>query len=224
MNVPRHLVIVRHGQSEGNLHDVSERVRLGKGSPDYELTELGREQAQQTGLRLRELYPGGFAGRFVSHYRRTQETMALLCPDSWQEETPWLAEANRGIFHVMGDEEVFRRMPWELERLKREGLYHYRPPGGENWLDVEQRVQLFLDEMGRRFAGQDVLAVGHNTWLNLLLKRLKRWTVADTVRQYSHDRITNCGLVVCTAQPTKQGHELWPTEVDLVLWSSSPTD
>ena len=97
----------------------------------YALTERGKRQAEITGAWLREEF-GIFDVYYTSYYRRAQETMRLLYPDAQIFEDPRLAEAQRGIYHVLHSDEIERLSPWETERRRREGPYHYRPWCGEN--------------------------------------------------------------------------------------------
>ncbi|RUP43637.1 histidine phosphatase superfamily [Jimgerdemannia flammicorona] len=73
---PTHIILVRHGESEGNLdHSLFQR------KPDHrhKLTERGHEQAFTAGRRLRELLEGGNKVQFyVSPYQRTRETFRGL--------------------------------------------------------------------------------------------------------------------------------------------------
>jgi 2,3-bisphosphoglycerate-dependent phosphoglycerate mutase len=59
------LILVRHGESVGNFEN-----RL-QGQEDYELTELGRRQAQLTAERLHAL---GTSALYCSHLLRARET------------------------------------------------------------------------------------------------------------------------------------------------------
>src|SRR3712207_9507999 len=69
---PRRIVLVRHGESTGNVDDtVYER------EPDHALalTERGWRQAEETGKRLREVLGRERVSVYVSPYRRTHETL-----------------------------------------------------------------------------------------------------------------------------------------------------
>ena len=74
-NRPGRIILVRHGESEGNVDDtVYERV------PDHRLslTDRGFEQARQTGEVLRTLLDGDSVEAYVSPYLRTRQTFAAL--------------------------------------------------------------------------------------------------------------------------------------------------
>ena len=72
---PDRIILVRHGESEGNVDEsVYERV------PDHRLnlTERGVEQAQHTGEVLRALLDGHSVEAYVSPYLRTRQTFKAL--------------------------------------------------------------------------------------------------------------------------------------------------
>jgi broad specificity phosphatase PhoE len=63
------LILVRHGESVGNFEN-----RL-QGQEDYELTDLGRRQADLTAERLHEL---GASALYSSHLSRAHETARMI--------------------------------------------------------------------------------------------------------------------------------------------------
>lgn len=67
------MILVRHGQSEFNVH--YNRTRIDPGIEDPGLTELGRQQAAEAAMRLAE---EGVRRLLVSPYRRTLETAAVI--------------------------------------------------------------------------------------------------------------------------------------------------
>ena len=143
MGWPRRLVLVRHGESKGNLLSVNERAQYEVATHAYELTERGRKQAAITGKYLRREFDK-FDIYYTSYYVRAKQTMRIMYPRAKVYEDPRLAESQRGIWHTMTKDEIARFYPGELERKRREGLYHFRPLGGENWPDVELRIHSFM--------------------------------------------------------------------------------
>ncbi len=89
--VPGRLVLLRHGQtvwSESGQHT---------GRTNIPLTEIGRRQAEDAGVRLREAFPDGFdAGCvFASPLRRAQQTSQLAGFDDFAV-LPQIAEWDYG--------------------------------------------------------------------------------------------------------------------------------
>lgn len=100
---PRRIVLVRHGESEGNADDtVYER------EPDHalRLTPQGRGQAAEAGERLRELFGEEAISAYVSPYRRTLQTFRELRLDPSRvrmREEPRLREQDWGNWQDRDD-------------------------------------------------------------------------------------------------------------------------
>ncbi len=100
---PRRIVLVRHGESTGNVDDtVYER------EPDHALalTDRGRQQAEETGRRLREVLGRERVSVYVSPYRRTHETLRAFHLDSdliRVREEPRLREQDWGNWQDRDD-------------------------------------------------------------------------------------------------------------------------
>lgn len=185
---PKTVAWVRHAQSVGNTLSREERARRPQGTNLYTLTERGREQARVTGLWLREHLPEPDT-IIRSYYARTRETADLLYPGRHIMEDARLAEANRGIWHVRTEEQIAREAPWELDRRKFEGLYHYRPIGGENWPDIEARVRSFRNSLRWRFPGKTIIVVTHGQWLLVLQKLVHHWSIDEVIRRYETEEV-----------------------------------
>lgn len=161
------LTVIRHGESIGNLIDANARAQEPESTLRFPLTERGRNQASATGevLRARGVT---FDAHLVSHYERARETASLVFPGITFREDARIGEAQRGIWNTMTDDEVRAIYPREFARREKEGWYHYRPIGGENWTDIEVRIHSLLETLHRECADQDVVVVSHAAWLHCL--------------------------------------------------------
>ncbi|GHB71507.1 phosphoglycerate mutase [Streptomyces cirratus] len=174
---PRRIVLVRHGESQGNADDtVYER------EPDHalRLTPVGREQARHTGARLRELFGDERISAYVSPYRRTLQTFRELRLDPTRvrmREEPRLREQDWGNWQ---DHEDVR-----LQKTYRDayGHFFYRFAQGESGADVYDRVGSFLESLYRSFEAPDhpenVLLVTHGLTMRLFCMRWFHWSVAE---------------------------------------------
>ncbi|MEU4655448.1 histidine phosphatase family protein [Streptomyces sp. NPDC023723] len=174
---PRRIVLVRHGESTGNLDDsVYER------EPDHALglTEQGRREAGRTGEKLREVFGRERVSVYVSPYRRTHETLSAfrLDPELIRvREEPRLREQDWGNWQ---DREDVR-----LQKAYRDayGHFFYRFAQGESGADVYDRVGGFLESLFRSFEDPDhppnVLLVTHGLAMRLFCMRWFHWTVAE---------------------------------------------
>ncbi|MEF2526381.1 MULTISPECIES: histidine phosphatase family protein [Streptomyces] len=174
---PRRIVLLRHGESEGNADDtVYER------EPDHALrmTGLGHEQAAAAGVRLRELFGEERVSAYVSPYRRTLQTFRDLGLDPARvrvREEPRLREQDWGNWQ---DREDVR-----LQKAYRDayGHFFYRFAQGESGADVYDRVGSFLESLYRSFEAPDhppnVLLVTHGLTMRLFCMRWFHWSVAE---------------------------------------------
>ncbi|MBI2637366.1 MAG: histidine phosphatase family protein, partial [Candidatus Sungbacteria bacterium] len=106
-----------------------------------------------------------------------------------------LAEGQRGIYHTMTEEQIRQRYPGELERKEREGLYHYRAPGGENWPDIEMRVHSFLDTLNRDYEDKSVCIVVHGHWLILFQRLIHHFSIEEALWRYKNSVVKNASVV-----------------------------
>ncbi|MFY1679155.1 MULTISPECIES: histidine phosphatase family protein [unclassified Streptomyces] len=174
---PRRIVLVRHGESTGNVDDsVYEKV------PDHALglTSRGRRQAAAAGDALRETFGSERVSVYVSPYRRTHETLRAfrLDPDLIRvREEPRLREQDWGNWQ---DREEVRAQKAYRDAY---GHFFYRFAQGESGADVYDRVGNFLESLYRSFEAPDhppnVLLVTHGLAMRLFCMRWFHWTVAE---------------------------------------------
>jgi broad specificity phosphatase PhoE len=161
---------------------------------NFDLTPRGRKQAEITAVYLHEQYKDGFSAVFSSYYTRALETAKILTPNQKIHEDPLLAELNCGIWHSMIPSLIHQHMPWEFARQKKEGFYHYRPIGGENGPDVEQRVELFKNRLrGQR---EPVLVVIHGNWYRYFEKNIFGHTTEWLLKRFDEPAVENASVTV----------------------------
>lgn len=158
---PARLVLVRHGESIGNLAD---RAARGAGAPrldldardaDVPLSDTGEEQARALGQHLADLPATAVPTAVASSpYRRAADT-ARTALDSSGLRLPVhhderLRERELGVFDGLTGTGIRAEYPDEAARRQHVGKFYYRPPGGESWCDVALRVRSFLRDVGAR--------------------------------------------------------------------------
>jgi len=161
----------------------------------YPLTQRGRTQAKITGEYLRARF-GTPDAYYVSYYKRSRATMELMFPGVKIYEDSRLAEAQRGIWHTMTKAQIAERFPEEIDRKEREGLYHYRPWGGENWPDVEMRIHSIRETLRRDYSGKTVYICGHGAWFNLFQKDNDRFSIAEALRRHEEGTVENASVTI----------------------------
>lgn len=178
---PKRIILVRHGQSEGNVNK-----DIYKEKPDYSvhLTELGRKQAHDAGKSLKLLIGGKETVKFyTSPFWRARETTAEIKkwfdPSKLQPvyEDPRLREQEWG--HKSGRE---FQMEYEKERDEY-GHFYWRFPDGESCADVFDRVSDFLNTLFRDFQKDNfpdnAIIVNHGMTLRLFLMRWFHFKVEE---------------------------------------------
>mmetsp|Transcript_13392 Transcript_13392/g.29153 ORF Transcript_13392/g.29153 Transcript_13392/m.29153 type:complete len:518 (-) Transcript_13392:133-1686(-) len=214
--LPSKLILVRHGQSEGN---VDEKLYTTKPDNAMRLTDLGWEMARAAGKALRDQIPKDETVHFiVSPYVRTVETFHGLCsawvePDdfahigdrckrlrkwysrlmdsglTWHED-PRIREQDFGNYQ---DRQKMKQMKEERHGF---GSFYYRFAHGESASDVFDRVSTFLDSLYRSFESgraQNYVIVAHGVSIRVFLARYFRYSV-DQFHMLANPR--NCDLVV----------------------------
>ncbi|WP_040159293.1 histidine phosphatase family protein [Mobilicoccus massiliensis] len=169
---PRELVLVRHGESAGNVADRvareqgARRLEIDTRDADTPLSEDGRRQAEGVGRVLGELPENERPSIvLVSPYRRARETAEIALANSPQVEhlvvDERLRERDLGIFDGLTGLGIREKYPEEAERRSHEGKFYYRPPGGESWTDVALRVRSVLGDIRSEYDGENVWIFSH---------------------------------------------------------------
>lgn len=143
MNLPAPLILVRHGETDWN---VAGRLQ---GRRDIPLNAKGRDQAASVGRLLAAEIPD-LAARpfFVSPLVRALETARLmreaagLDPEALVIDER-LAELGFGAWEGATMGELRLKEPGAM-RARDAARWTHRPPGGESYEDVENRLALFF--------------------------------------------------------------------------------
>jgi 2,3-bisphosphoglycerate-dependent phosphoglycerate mutase len=171
----RRLILVRHGQSEGNLHDIF------TGWDDRPLTALGKTEARYVGSQLKsEGLHIDIA--FASALQRAWMTCEIILGELCQPRTeivrnPALNERNYGL--LTGLKKGDAREKWGESQIAawRRSFYEC-PPNGESLRDTVARVlPYYVQEiLPHVLRGETALIVAHGNSLRALLMTLDRLT------------------------------------------------
>ena len=181
---PDKIILLRHGQSQGNCDKLIYRT-----VPDYALmlSELGRKQAETVGQHLRGQLEFHTSVQFyVSPYWRARQTFELVRTQltgfpSQVYEDPRIREQEwSGDFRELTSIEQYN----EIEaRRDTYGHFYYRLLGGESCADVFDRVSDFMNTLHRDFDKRDfprnVIIVTHGMTMRLFLMRWFHMKVED---------------------------------------------
>jgi len=216
MTLPIDLVLVRHGQSEGNAakrlseagdHSAFTRDFLDRHSASLRLTDKGREQARLAGEFLRgEFFKDGkgFDRYYTSEYIRAMETAGLLdLPGAQWFCDFYLTERDWGELDICSDEERELKYGAEMRRRQVEPFF-WRAPGGESFSELCLRVDRVLHTLHRECADKRVLIVCHGEVMRAFQVRLERLSQVRFKRlvfsNLPTDTIYNCQIVHYTRE------------------------
>jgi broad specificity phosphatase PhoE len=209
---PSKLVLVRHGESIGNLADADARRRkvprldLDLRDADVPLSDTGRGQADAVGGLLRDLEETETPELVVtSPYRRAAET-AERAMQTWGQGRvaivdERLRERDLGLFDGLTWIGIRQEYPAEAERRRRVGKFYYQPPSGESWCDVVLRVRSFLADLREGYDGQRVWLVTHQAVImsfRYVLEDLTEQQIADVELAVA---LPNCSMTTYVAGP-----------------------
>ena len=167
---PDELVLVRHGESAGNIADSqardadADRLELSARDADVELSANGEEQARTLGRWAAGLAEGERPDLVVcSPYRRAADTaraaLADLDVDLLMDER--LRERDLGLLDGLTGKGIRARYPEEAERRSHVGKFYYQPPSGESWADVVLRARSLLADLREGYDGKRVWLFTH---------------------------------------------------------------
>lgn len=135
---PRRIILVRHGQSEGN---VDESVYARVADPKIALTEKGRAEAEECGKIIKELIEQDKVDNwkvyfYVSPYRRTLETLKNLARPfersriAGLREEPRLREQDFGTFFIWSTFLTYKERDFDNngKEIPRWGVLKTNPP------------------------------------------------------------------------------------------------
>ncbi|XP_048320611.2 phosphoglycerate mutase-like protein AT74H [Ziziphus jujuba] len=188
---PRRIILVRHGESEGN---VDETTYTRVADPKIALTEKGKAEAEECGKRIREMIekdnvPNWKVYFYVSPYKRTHETLKSLGRAFERSRIAGLREEPRLREQDFGNFQDRERMRVEKALRKIYGRFFFRFPNGESAADVYDRITGFRETLradidigrfqppGDRNPDMNLVIVSHGLTLRVFLMRWYKWTV-----------------------------------------------
>lgn len=210
MGMPKNLYLVRHGQSEGNLvrkqfeetgdESFFNDEFLGLHESQYNLTDLGVEQAKLAGKWLKENCSSNFFRKLVSNNVRAMQTASYLgFSDSvrWKQDYN-IRERDGGLFNVIPPSKRDSDYA-DQKKFYNTQPFLYRPPQGESIADVCQRIKIVLDTLARECDGKNVIIVCHGHVMRTFRIILERMSLrqANEYLASTDDwgRVPNCSII-----------------------------
>lgn len=208
MAMPKNLVLVRHGESEGNV-----AVKSSKKGDDsffseefrnrhnslWRLTDKGIDQAVKAGDWIKKNITDNFSRYYVSQSLRAMETAVYLnLPKaSWFTEF-YLRERDWGVMDIATEYEKKTKFGEETKRRKIEPFY-FAPAGGESIAQLCLRIDRVIDTLHRECDREDVIIVCHGEVMWAFRIRLERM-MSERYHKLDNssspfDKIHNCQIL-----------------------------
>lgn len=173
------LILVRHGESVGNVERVFTTTPF-----ELALTQRGIEQAHDAASRIAALFKAEVV--VASPYVRARETARIIAhhlglPLEIEHD---IHERSMGHFQGKSYESILTAPDYEPSRP-----WLWRPPGGESFEEVMQRVAPVLDRLAGAHRERDVVVVSHGGVMMAL------WAYVTGEWDSAHVP-PNCGIVV----------------------------
>lgn len=218
MALPIDLVLVRHGQSEGNAakylsragnNSIFTKEFRNRHTASYRLTKIGRAQAEKAGAFLKKEFPNGFDRYITSEYNRAMETAGLL----WLPDAEWfcdfyLTERDWGGIDTLPEEERQEKFGEALHEQEVEPFF-WRPPNGESFADVCLRFDRVLHTLHRECSDKRVILVCHGEVMLAARVRIERMSQLRfkelVLSKRPEDRTHNCQIIHYTRKNPKNG-------------------
>lgn len=219
MPLPIDIVLVRHGESEGNLatkkdyagdaRAITSNEHKDRHTSTYRLTDEGIRQAGHAGAWIRKHIPGQFDHYLVSPFARAIETAGYLdLPGAMWEIDPYLIERDQGDLDGTSRAE---REKYYSHNLNRRALqeFYWRPPNGETRIDAGMRWDRIMGSLRERHAEHRVIIVAHATLIEAGLIRRLHWTVDEFCRWKEQEdeatKVHNCQVIHFSRRDPKTG-------------------
>lgn len=169
----RTIFLMRHGETR------SDGAKRYIGQTDLPLSDQGRRQAGEWHQRFKEIPLGAIVS---SDLRRARETAAIIAGDRHIPTVarPGFREINLGSWENMPFAALKAHDPGAFKK-RGEAMDTHRPPGGESFLDLQQRaVSTFYDTVAE--TNDNILMVAHAGVNRVILCHLLGMPVANLFR------------------------------------------
>ncbi len=205
---PATLRLVRHAESTGNV-DADAARRAGQEmwttqarDPDVDLSPAGRDQAGELGRALAKLPAEEIpTSLWASPFLRARETARLAldgCGTDWSG-IGWtvderLRDRELGVLDRLTGAGIRARYPELAELRMRMGKFYFRPPGGESWVDVGQRLRAVLDDIRDQHQDENVIVFAHDVVVLMFRYILEGLDEAAILEIGRKDPVRNGGM------------------------------
>ncbi|HEY6298200.1 MAG TPA: histidine phosphatase family protein [Candidatus Binatus sp.] len=172
------LIMVRHGESEGNA------IRRFTTSGEAKITDLGRRQALEAAVRIKLMFQPILV--IASTFARARETGLIIAaelgvPIEYEER---FREMSLGDLAGKPYDSIANDPTFDPKRS-----WLWRAPNGESHEDVLKRVAPVLDAVAKKYPDDEIVVVSHGGVMRAVWAHVTgKWEDAHVP--------PNCGIVV----------------------------
>ena len=148
------IIFLRHGQAENN----TKKILAGR-TPGINLTETGREQAEQAGAMLKSLNVSKIYSSPIDRAMQTASIVGKHC-DVEPISDDRLIELDMGKFTMIPYNEIFEKHGNEFLKFY-EGSLEISHNGVESFAEVQKRVFDIVDFVKNKHKDENVVLVTH---------------------------------------------------------------
>lgn len=179
------IFIVRHGQDEDNANGIL------NGHRDKPLTELGREQAKTTGLKLKG---ENIDVVLASPLKRAFETAQIIAkvadfPEPIKEDL--LIERDFGIFTGKPVADI----PLLAKKVYKGDKINYFLEEGEIFPELLRRGKKLLEKLSKEYPDKNILLATHGDIAKMIQASYHKWTWKKALKTPYFD---NTGVIILT--------------------------
>ena len=218
--LPIDILLVRHGQSEGNKvgsdSENGEKELFGpefrdKHSRDFRLTDKGIRQAKAAGEWLKLNVPVLFDRFYVSDYIRAKETAGYLnLPNALWEEKIYLRERDLALMDNLSKDQKNKLFALENEQYERDRFLCYPAGGGESVAQLCWRLKTTqIEHWARECSEKRVIAVCHGHVMRAIQFEFENLGHDDFIRldtsDKPEDKLRNCQILWYTRRNPETG-------------------
>ncbi len=199
--------IVRHGETDWNKEGKTRGITIP-------LNEEGRRQARQAAAALKNKDIDLIISSDLSRCRETAEIIKQVT-DAELVLDKNLRERDFGITEGMLRE--------ERDKMYYDELYSYegKPPGGESFKELEQRVLRAFKEHKKNHQHKNIVIVTHGGPIRMLFKNIKNWSFEETLQNKVVANAEITELILSQPCPVC-GNDLYEQDPDVFdTWFSS---
>lgn len=161
------IFLIRHGETRLNT------LRKFQGSLDEPLNDTGKMQAKLVAKRLaKEKIDAVYSSAMIRACHTAEEIakehgLVVI-------KRPELNEVNYGEWEGKSYDELEKQYPKEVAERKRDIIsrYKFKPPKGESYEELEQRIIPFYKEILERQQGKTIVVVCHGAVKKTLMRLL----------------------------------------------------